>query len=316
MTYLFPPPPGSLHAKAVSLLRQQILSLSTTVFPEEQHGYGVLGAILTLQEWMLLPNVDLGDPQVDYSFQPPPRPPPFPNAAGAQAAWKRQEKLFVSYSAGLQTIKAFILDSVDPLLLRTIDPRNVAYLSSPAELLALLDARYLTMNPADIAQARLSLSIPYMPPQLIRVYISEQIELHNLLATNNAIVNGVDQFQALLVGVTKCGLFRDPIAHFMNGHPTSILQTFDSLSVALIAAADNLSPSMTTKAMALSATEDNVALLVTQLDDKFQLSGKQPSDPKQRVGTYGIITQHFCDQHGWCNKLHTNCAAKSTKKKG
>jgi hypothetical protein len=304
--YIFPPLPGVLHAKAFNMLRQQILALCTTVFPEESHGYGALGAILPQREWLLLRGIDLGDVNINYSFVPPQRPGPFPNTATAQAVWKRDDKIFTSYTAGLHIIKAFILASVDPMLLRTIDPRNVSYLMSPGELLALLDSRYLVMNPSDIAQARASLMVPYTTSTLLRVYIAEHIDTHLLLEANNAIVNGVDQFQALLLGVSKCGLFRESISHYMTTHTTTILQTFDSLSASLVAAADNMTAPATTQHMAMSVvTEDmSLALTLSEGDANFKLSGKQPSDPKQRIV---LITQHFCGIHGWCTKFHKGC---------
>jgi hypothetical protein len=302
--YLFPPLPGILHAKAYNMLRQQILALCTTVFPEANI-YGALGAIIPQREWFLLAGVNLGDPLVDYSFVPPLRPGPFPNATAAQAVWNREEKIYTSYCTALQLIKAFILASVDPMLLRTIDPRNVSFLMSAAELLALLDARYLIMNPADIAQARASLLVPYSSNMLLRVYIAEQVDTHLLLATNNALVNGVDQFQALLMGVSKCGLFRDCISHYMSTHTTTILQTFDSLSASLEAAADNMTCSPTTNNMAMVMQDDMaLAIALSQEDDNFKMSGKQPADPLQRVG---LVTQHFCPRHGWCLKVHKGC---------
>lgn len=317
MIYLFPPPTGQIHAKAYISFRHQLLSLCTTVYSEEVL-HGILGAVIPRPEWLRVPGVDLGDPLVDYSFVPPRRPiGAFPNTAVAQAAWKREEAIFMSYVAALQTIKAFLLTSVDPLFLRTIDPRNTAYLMAPSDLLALLDARYLAMNPSDIAQARSTLSMAYAPPQLIRVFIADQIETHELLANNHAVVNGVDQFQSLMHAVTKCGLFRDALSHYMNAHPTTMLQTFTSLADALIAASDNLiGEGLTLNTMALSAIQDqpHMALVSSTRENTFKLVGQQPANAKQRVGTFGIVTQHFCPRHGWCMKEHQGCGMDNKHK--
>jgi hypothetical protein len=279
------------------------------VYPEE-FLHGVLGAVIPRPEWLRVPGVDLGDPLIDYSFVPPRRPVgAFPNTAVAQAAWKREEARFTSYATALQTIKAFILASVDPLFLRTIDPRNTAYLMAPSDLLALLDARYLAMNPSDIAQARATLSTVFSPPQLIRVFIADQVETHELLANNNAVVNGVDQFQSLLHAVSKCGLFRDALSHYMNAHPTTALQTFPSLADAVIAASDNLtSDGLSIQALALAATNSEPHMTHSSTrENSFQLVGKQPSNPKQRTGTFGVVTQYLCPRHGWCMKEHEGC---------
>lgn len=315
MIYLFPPPAGQLHAKAYISFRHQLLSLSTTVYPE-QLLHGLLGAIIPQAEWLQVPGVDLGDPLVDYSFVPPRRPVgAFPNTAVAQAAWKREEAIFTSFTTSMQTIKAFILASVDPMFLRTIDPRHTAYLMTPSDLLALLDARYLVMNPSDIAQARATLSMVFTPPQLIRVFIADHIETHELLASNQAVVNGVDQFQALLQAVTKCGLFRDAISHYMNAHPTTTLQTFTSLAEALIAASDNLindGQPMHTMALAATHGEPQIVQVSSTRDNTFKLVGHQPSSSKQRIGTFGVVTQYFCAKHGWCMKQHDNCDSKKS----
>ena len=157
------------------------------------------------------------------------------------------------------------------------------------------------MSPLDLAAARASLATPYIQGTDMRTFIRSQRDLHLLLAENNSIVNNSDQFANLLSTVSVRGQFSKVLDNYLLNHSTLLLQTFQSLAIALINATDSLS-SVTIQRFANNAVQDGPS----RSADDAVLAGKQPTNKSQRVVT---ITQYYCPKHKWQNSVHksTSC---------
>lgn len=163
------------------------------------------------------------------------------------------------------------------------------------------------MSPLDLIAARNALQAQYVTGSDMRTFIKAQREIHLLLGENNAVMNMNDQFETLLNSVTASGHFVKVLDNFLLTHPTVLTRTFQSLAIALVEATDSLS-TMTVHNHAYLAngeTKKKIPPPSTATNAKPQLTGTQPSDPKERVV---IITQYYCPKHKWCNVVHKSPA--------
>jgi hypothetical protein len=202
--------------------------------------------------------------------------------------------LFEAFSKGMANVRVFLIASIDVEMLTSLDEQQLGFQFTVVQILAALEARFGLMSPVDLALARTAMANQFITGTDMRLFVKAQREIHTLLAENNSTVNHSDQFDNLLNTISLCGQFNRVIDNYLLTHATVISRTFQSLAIAIIEATDSLS----------SVTVHNFAHAVSD-ESKAVLSGKQPTDPKQRIVTM-TITQYFCLKHKWCNSVHTS----------
>ncbi len=191
-------------------------------------------------------------------------------------------------------MRVFLIASIDVEMLTSLDEQQLGFQFTVVQILAALEARFGLMSPVDLALARTAMANQFIAGTDMRLFVKAQREIHTLHAENHATVNPRDQFDNLLTTISLCGQFSRVIDNYLLTHATVISRTFQSLAIAIIEATDSLS----------SVTVHNFAHAVSD-ESKAVLSGKQPTDPKQRIVTM-TITQYFCLKHKWCNSVHTS----------
>jgi hypothetical protein len=199
----------------------------------------------------------------------------------------------------MSTIRTFLVGSIDEGMMATLDVDQLGFRFTVRQILDALQARFGLMSPLDLAAARTSLATPYVQGTDMRTFIRSQRDLHLLLAENNSIVNNADQFSNLLATVSVCGQFSKVLDNYLLNHSTLLLQTFQSLSLALVNATDSLS-SITVQRFANLASNGSA-----KPTEDVVLTGKQPNNKLERVVT---ITQYYCPKHKWQNSLHKSAA--------
>jgi hypothetical protein len=282
-----------INARAYRLLKKAVLDVAIAQVYADGINVGVAGGVLSEEEYIQLPGVLL-------PFVPPVYPGDFPAAAAAQKVYAHNLAKYDAYSKGMSNVRAFLVASIDEDMMATLDELQLGFRFSVLQILAALEDRFARMSPLDLSIARAAVATQYVHGGDMRIFIKLQRELHLLLAENLAIVSESDKFANLLASVSSCGQFTKVIDNYMITHTTVNAQTFQSLALVLVNAAE--SP--------LAVTVYNYAHMAGDEPkaDAVVLTGKQPINPQERIVT---LKQFLCPKHKWQNTIHQSEACRN-----
>jgi hypothetical protein len=310
-------------------------SLTSIYCPQSQ---GLLGELLSPEEWELLPIWTADNPVVAYV--PPPNPGPEPVFVAGTAiansihiiqrdAWKARSTLFTDHNKAVNIFTLAYLRSIEKgsdawgvIIDGSVGARSIPLRTIRARLVA----HFAVMTNQDLKDNQAKLSVAFMPASMsMRLHVQAHAKAHRLAATAGQPYSELSKVQFLIESVTPCGLFAARISSFFDVEFTLVAQqTFKRLADALVitfenraltataasegfAAAAVISPSASTATMMaeiqrlsaeLQRLKSNAGNGIISAAPGVRQTNRQPDQDSEKL---------YCWTHGPCAHSGVNC---------
>lgn len=288
------------------------------------HGFGLLGFIITPLEWLALP---FPGNHVAVAFAPlqdPGLEPILANNANALAvsiynaewnAWKLHFAEFQGQRKEYSDFKNAFLDSLDPVSKDLMkDPIHGTRGITLREIDARLVAAYGIMSSADLSKNEDILRIPYRAENNLREFAASQRVAHAVALRNGQPFPEVQKVQFLLSALKPCAIFTLCCQMWQREFPQVINQTFELLVTAVQAFADNLTQDSTSSSSGFAAaatsmdTTDLHSLVATAVAAAVANLSSRPPVPRAPIAT----NASYCWTHGVGNHSSAKCRSPAS----
>jgi hypothetical protein len=195
------------------------------------------------------------------------------------------------------------------------DPVHGLITVSAADIIRIMDARYLTMTAQEAESTREHLRDPYGNDDNIRGFIARHRELHAILLYNNNTVNPRNQYTHLRNAISASPMLSAEIAPFVRAFSDPGDQTFERFAQVLINATDNhiIRPGTMIFAAKMDDLNQEVSLMQTPSTHKKPVRNSAQFNDSDCLQQTRMQKQYLCLDCGWKSVPHPNCV-KNRKK--
>lgn len=312
-------------ALAIARWLDQIYAQALSLQPNGRQ-YGLLGALLTVPQYLALP----GPPDPFALTVRLPAPYPHAAAAAIRDQWSANDKTCAVEEAAMQTLRQSILPSIDPSM--TIALRHpilgIAHLTLE-QIVSHIRETYGVMSPAALADLQVYFRQPMRASASIEAVIAEHEGFHIAAANAGAPLSEFDKVQCLSSAVAGQSHYAFAISAYQHNHPTVAARTFAYLRGALLDAGRNAptaDPSMGLTAMAAphsaygAATQSTDPVPANHSPSANNGAATLVSAPSGGTAAVALAaaraprTHQYCWYHGNCGHLGAACNLKDSVK--
>ena len=260
--------------------------------------YGLLGYVLTDEEWLALP----GNQE---AFVPAPNPGPAPPAVPA-APWQEWQHLKKSYDdekAELNKATAQFMNALDEHAKMVVEgDEGTVRGKTLLQMITVLKAEYGTITKGDLLDQLRTLDEPFIRGDNILHYLLKHSQVHNIARINGQPLSEMNKISILISGLTPCGLFDPCINNFHALYPALNQQLYATLqgNIRMYAQNQIQTPTTGTHGYAAATQQKTASSTITISQREYdELVAKAASKPhpsssggKKYCWTHGLQHSH------------------------